>query len=180
MTKSAATFHQGWLGTIWSLCVSRKGINCQISSGCAAECFFILFDLKVCRVFFLFFFICRCAVCLFFLLICKCAAECFFLHYLQVCRVFLLICKYAECFILLFFAGVQSASQPGCGGPLKVPLQSIKKDDKMKETAAQLNLQTLFNIIIKDANEIQGDFFHWYPPKKLKHGKPRLGESTLT
>ena len=28
--------------------------------------------------------------------------------------------------------------------------------------------------------QIQGDFFHWYPPKKLKYGKPRLGESTLT
>ena len=27
---------------------------------------------------------------------------------------------------------------------------------------------------------IQGDFFHWYPPKKLKYGKPRLDESTLT
>ena len=27
---------------------------------------------------------------------------------------------------------------------------------------------------------IQGDFFHWYPPKKLKYGKPRLGESTST
>ena len=27
---------------------------------------------------------------------------------------------------------------------------------------------------------IQGDFFHWYPSKKLKYGKPRLGESTLT
>ena len=25
-----------------------------------------------------------------------------------------------------------------------------------------------------------GCFFHWYPPKKLKYGKPRLGESTLT
>ena len=23
-------------------------------------------------------------------------------------------------------------------------------------------------------------FFNWYPPKKLKYGKPRLGESTLT
>ena len=27
---------------------------------------------------------------------------------------------------------------------------------------------------------IQGVFFHWYPPKELKYGKPRLGESTLT
>ena len=27
---------------------------------------------------------------------------------------------------------------------------------------------------------IQGDFFHWYPPKKLKYGKSSLGESTLT
>ena len=25
---------------------------------------------------------------------------------------------------------------------------------------------------------VQGDFFHWYPPKK--YGKHRLGESTLT
>ena len=23
-------------------------------------------------------------------------------------------------------------------------------------------------------------FFHWYPIKKVKYGKPRLGESTLT
>ena len=28
--------------------------------------------------------------------------------------------------------------------------------------------------------ENTGCFFHWYPPKKLKYGKPRLGESTLT
>ena len=27
---------------------------------------------------------------------------------------------------------------------------------------------------------IQGVFFKWYPPKKLKYGKPGLGESTLT
>ena len=27
---------------------------------------------------------------------------------------------------------------------------------------------------------VQGVFFNWYPPKKLKYGKPRLGESTLT
>ena len=27
---------------------------------------------------------------------------------------------------------------------------------------------------------LQGDFFHWYPPKNLKYGKPKLGESTLT
>ena len=23
-------------------------------------------------------------------------------------------------------------------------------------------------------------FLHWYPPQKLKYGKPRIGESTLT
>ena len=27
---------------------------------------------------------------------------------------------------------------------------------------------------------IQGVFFNWSPPKKLKYLKPRLGESTLT
>ena len=29
-------------------------------------------------------------------------------------------------------------------------------------------------------NPHTGCFFHWYPSKKLKYGKPRLGESTLT
>ena len=33
-----------------------------------------------------------------------------------------------------------------------------------------------FNFI----SHIQGVFFHWYPPKRLKYGKSRLGESTLT
>ena len=28
-------------------------------------------------------------------------------------------------------------------------------------------------------NLVQGVFFHWASPKKLKYGKPRLGESTL-
>ena len=28
--------------------------------------------------------------------------------------------------------------------------------------------------------KIQGVFFNWYPPKKLKYGKHRLGESTAT
>ena len=42
----------------------------------------------------------------------------------------------------------------------------------------------LGNFLIRTFEEntlanIQG-FFHWYPPKKLKYGKPRLGESTLT
>ena len=27
---------------------------------------------------------------------------------------------------------------------------------------------------------IQGVFLHWASPKKLKYGKPRLGDSTLT
>ena len=27
---------------------------------------------------------------------------------------------------------------------------------------------------------VQGVFLNWYPPKKLKYGKPRIGESTLT
>ena len=26
---------------------------------------------------------------------------------------------------------------------------------------------------------LQGDFFNWYPPKKLKYVKPKLGVSTL-
>ena len=35
-------------------------------------------------------------------------------------------------------------------------------------------------VLLPPFENIQGVFFHWYPPKKLKYGKPRLGESTLT
>ena len=35
-------------------------------------------------------------------------------------------------------------------------------------------------LVAWDWADIQGDFFHWASPKKLKYGKPRLGESTLT
>ena len=31
-----------------------------------------------------------------------------------------------------------------------------------------------------DDDQTTGCFFNWYPPKKLKYGKPRLGESTAT
>ena len=31
-----------------------------------------------------------------------------------------------------------------------------------------------------ETTNVQGVFFHWNPQKKLKYGKPRLGESTLT
>ena len=33
---------------------------------------------------------------------------------------------------------------------------------------------------LKEMEKYKGDFFQWHPPKKLKYGKPRLGESTLT
>ena len=44
----------------------------------------------------------------------------------------------------------------------------------------------IFRIMRIDGNKMfdcydhTGSFFDWYPPKKLKYGKPRLGESTLT
>ena len=34
--------------------------------------------------------------------------------------------------------------------------------------------------LMDDGLHIQGVFFNWYLPKKLKYGKPRLGVSTLT
>ena len=40
---------------------------------------------------------------------------------------------------------------------------------------------TLYNTRgLRRPQQIQGDFFHWYPPEKLKYVKPRLGESMLT
>ena len=31
-----------------------------------------------------------------------------------------------------------------------------------------------------NTDDIKEELFNWYPPKKLKYGKPRLGVSTLT
>ena len=42
------------------------------------------------------------------------------------------------------------------------------------------NLIIWSQLIISHLIILQGVFSHWYPPKKLKYGKPRLGESTLT
>ena len=38
----------------------------------------------------------------------------------------------------------------------------------------------LICINVLEYQYIQGVFFNWYPPKKLKYGKPRLGESTAS
>ena len=60
--------------------------------------------------------------------------------------------------------------------PLKCLSPQMK--DKLKLRAGcdeyKFSIQTSIRIYL------QGVFFHWYPPKKLKYGKPRLGESTLT
>ena len=42
------------------------------------------------------------------------------------------------------------------------------------------NLSVFPNTALYGIQYIQGVFLNWYPPKKLKYGKPRLGESTLT
>ena len=33
---------------------------------------------------------------------------------------------------------------------------------------------------VRPCDQIQGVFLHWASPKKLKYGKPKLGESRLT
>ena len=54
------------------------------------------------------------------------------------------------------------------------------------EERRQWPCQELQCIIVEDNNtaialcNIQGVFFNWYPPKNLKYGKPRLGESSST
>ena len=37
-----------------------------------------------------------------------------------------------------------------------------------------------FPLFYRCLSVVQGVFFNWYPPKKLKYGKPSLGVSTLT
>ena len=48
-------------------------------------------------------------------------------------------------------------------------------------TCADTNLfNTNTPLVRTKGMQIQGVFLHWASPKKLKYGKPRLGESTLT
>ena len=49
-----------------------------------------------------------------------------------------------------------------------------------KHSSLDVLNSNLHNIHYIHNMDITGCFFHWYPPKKLKYGKPRLGESTLT
>ena len=44
-----------------------------------------------------------------------------------------------------------------------------------------VNVRLNQNMILRPIqSEDTGCFLHWASPKKLKYGKPRLGESTLT
>ena len=52
---------------------------------------------------------------------------------------------------------------------LAIPQQRVTAQDK-KESHQMCQMLQL----------VQGVFLNWHPPKKLKYGKPRLGESTLT
>ena len=53
-----------------------------------------------------------------------------------------------------------------------------------RQNSSHREIQNIFLSVSERLYQIQiytGCFFsHWYPPKKLKYGKPRLGESTLT
>ena len=40
-------------------------------------------------------------------------------------------------------------------------------------------LKRVFSLEQRTLLKCTGCFFNWYPPEKLKYGKPRLGESTL-
>ena len=55
-----------------------------------------------------------------------------------------------------------------------------KYEGSYKKKARRRFLKTI-SLKLTKRMKIQGVFFfHWYPPKKLKYGKHRLGESTLT
>ena len=55
---------------------------------------------------------------------------------------------------------------------------SAKKEEPFTKT--EIGQNETKDLISLQPLDIQGVFFNWYPPKKLKYGKPRLGESTAT
>ena len=44
-------------------------------------------------------------------------------------------------------------------------------------TISDIDMWQQISNVSSDIDVVQG-VFNWYPPKKLKYGKPRLGEST--
>ena len=70
------------------------------------------------------------------------------------------------------------APGPNCPGP-NCPLFGGGQLGPVAETLQLKCIPQMLAVFIQ-YEYIQGVFFHWYPPKKLKYGKPRLGESTLT
>ena len=54
-----------------------------------------------------------------------------------------------------------------------------KKERCMLEQVRTQDFHFCLTALTQRLVNIQGDFFR-YPPKKLKYGEPRLGESTLT
>ena len=61
---------------------------------------------------------------------------------------------------------------------LVIPIEELQVESTRSYTVSYL--QQLIITGLQNVADIQGVFFNWYPPKKLKYGKPRLGESTTT
>ena len=64
-----------------------------------------------------------------------------------------------------------------------IPINQVFLSNKRRPNACLVGEVAYFPVICKNSSrEDIGCFFllHWYPPKKLKYGKPRFGESTLT
>ena len=55
-------------------------------------------------------------------------------------------------------------------------MKTMKMMNMMKRVKRVKEMKEMEEMELSD--DIQGVFFNWYPPKKLKYGKPRLGVST--
>ena len=53
-------------------------------------------------------------------------------------------------------------------------------DPSQHRNRIKSNIMNIDSFFWQNYTIVQGVFFNWYPPKKLKYGKPRLGVSTLT
>ena len=70
-----------------------------------------------------------------------------------------------------------------CAGCFEPPWGATLKHHTTKQRvlrAISQHKQQFHSHFGAERTMIQGVFFNWYPPKKLKYGKPRLVESTLT
>ena len=86
-------------------------------------------------------------------------------------RLTLLACTFEAFFIEDFSCRI---------GLVLISITGLSIEDVFPRTFETFLTPTRYSLPTPTQSHLYGFFFNWYPPKKLKYGKPKLCVSTLT